>query len=46
MVKFSALRNKLSHILFTCIQHEMPHILTVLADQLVKAQEHDGEPRE
>jgi hypothetical protein len=40
----SALRNKLAHILFTCVQHEMPRILIEPMDQLVKAHEHDGEP--
>jgi hypothetical protein len=42
----SGLRNKLAHILFTCVQHEMPRILTELMDQLVKARGHDGEPHD
>ena len=41
----SALRDKLARVLFTCVQHEMPRILTELMDQLVKAHEHNGEPR-
>jgi hypothetical protein len=40
----SALRNKLAHILFTCVQREMPRILTELMDQLVKAHKHNGGP--
>jgi hypothetical protein len=42
----SALRNKLAHILFTCVQHDMPRIPTELMDQLVKAHERNSEPRE
>ena len=40
----SALRNKLAHILFTCVQHEMPRILTELMEQLVKSHQHNREP--
>ena len=41
-----ALKDKLSYILFTRIQHEMPRILTELTDRLVKAHAHDAEPHE
>jgi len=40
----SALSHKLSHILFTCIQQEMPNILTELTNRLVEAHKHNGEP--
>lgn len=40
----SALRQNLAHILLTRVVNEMPHILTELMNQLVKAHEHSGEP--
>lgn len=40
----SSLSDKLSHILFACVQREMPHILSELKTQLVKAHEHSGVP--